>query len=58
MVFRSSNLKKNLLWKTVDTETNEGYRSGIQELLDDDWTILALVAWKTRTIETISKWFN
>lgn len=44
MVFRASNLKKNLLWKIVDHETNEEYRSGIQELLDNGWDILAIVA--------------
>ncbi len=44
MVFRSSNLKKNLLWKIVDHETNEDYQSGIQELIDDDWKILGIVA--------------
>lgn len=44
MVFRASNLKKNLLWKIVEHETNEEYRSGIQELLNDGWDILAIVA--------------
>jgi hypothetical protein len=44
MVFRSSNLKKNLLWKIVETETNDEYRSGIQELLDNGWNIVAIVA--------------
>ena len=44
MVFRASNLKKNLLWKIVGNETNEDYRSGIQELLDDGWEILGIVA--------------
>ncbi len=44
MVFRASNLKKNLLWKIVDHETNEEYRSGIQELLDDGWMISGIVA--------------
>lgn len=44
MVFRSSNLKENLLWKVVKQETNEEYRSGIQELIDSGWNILALVA--------------
>ncbi len=44
MAFRSSNLKKNLLWYKVDHETNELYRKGIQELIDDGWNILAIVA--------------
>ena len=44
MVFRASNLKKNLFWKIVDRETNEEYRSGIQLLLDDGWGIQGLVA--------------
>ena len=44
MVFRASNLRKNLLWKIVDHETNEGYRSGIQELINDGWEIVAIVA--------------
>lgn len=44
MVFRSSNLKKNLLWKIVEHETNEAYQSGIQLLLDDGWDIQGLVA--------------
>ena len=44
MVFRAANLKKNLLWKIVDTETNEEYRSGIQELINDGWDVLAIIA--------------
>ena len=44
MVFRASNLKQNLLWKIVDHETNEGYRSGIQELINDGWNIKGIVA--------------
>ncbi len=44
MVFRASNIKKNLLWKIVPHETNEEYRSGIQALLDDGWDIKGLVA--------------
>lgn len=44
MVFRASNLRKNLLWKIVDHETNEEYRSGIQELIDDGWEILGIVS--------------
>jgi len=44
MVFRSSNLRKNLLWYEVTHETNELYRQGIQELLDDGWDVLGLVA--------------
>jgi hypothetical protein len=44
MVFRSSNLRKNLLWYEVTHETNDLYRQGIQELLDDGWDVLGLVA--------------
>lgn len=44
MVFRSANLRKNLLWKIVNHETNEEYQSGIQELRDDGWDIKAIVA--------------
>lgn len=44
MVFRASNLKKNLLWKIVSHETNEEYRSGIQELINDGWEVLGIVA--------------
>lgn len=44
MAFRSSNLRKNLLWYKVVHETNELYEKGIQELIDDGWTILAIVA--------------
>jgi len=44
MVFRSSHLKQNLLWYKVQHETNELYRKGIQELIDDGWQILAIVA--------------
>lgn len=44
MTFRASNLKKNLLWYEVTHETNELYRKGIQELLDDGWGIRGLVA--------------
>ena len=44
MVFRSSNLKKNLLWKIVKHETNLEYRLGIQELIDDGFEVLGIVA--------------
>jgi hypothetical protein len=44
MVFRAANLKKNLLWKIVEHETNEAYRMGIEELIDDGWVILGIVA--------------
>lgn len=44
MVFRSANLKKNLLWKIVDHETNYEYFLGIQELINDGWAILGIVA--------------
>lgn len=44
MVFRSSCLRENLLWYEVHHETNELYRQGIQELLDDQWDIRAIVS--------------
>lgn len=44
MVFRASNLRKNLLWKITDHETNEQYAAGIQELLADGWEILGIAA--------------
>lgn len=44
MVFRASNLKKNLLWYVVSHETNNKYREGIQFLLDKGWGIEMLVA--------------
>ena len=44
MVFRASNLKKNLLWKIVEHESNQEYFSGIQELINDGWEILGIVA--------------
>ena len=44
MLFRASNLKRNLLWKIVKNENNQAYREGIQELLDDGWKIEGLVA--------------
>ena len=44
MLFRSTNLKKNLFWKIVDHETNEEYRAGIEILIQDGWEILAIVA--------------
>ena len=44
MVFRASNLGENLLWYEVEHETNELYRQGIQELLDDGWEVFAIVA--------------
>lgn len=44
MVFRSASLKKNLLWYEVAHESNERYRRGIQELIDDGWIIQAIVA--------------
>lgn len=44
MVFRATNLRKNLLWYIVDYETNEKYREGIQFLLDKGWTIEMLIA--------------
>lgn len=44
MTFRAANLKKNLLWKIVATETNDEYRLGIQELINDGWEVLAIIA--------------
>lgn len=44
MVFRSANLKKNLLWLEVSHETNELYRHGIERLMDAGWTVEAIVA--------------
>ena len=44
MVFRSSNLRKNLLWKIVKYETNIEYRLGIQELINDGFEIVGIVA--------------
>ncbi len=43
MVFRAANLKKNLLWKIVENESNQEYFSGIQELLYDGWDIQAII---------------
>ena len=44
MVFRASNLKKNLLWYIVSHETNEKYREGIEFLIDNGWEIEMLIA--------------
>lgn len=44
MVFRAVNFGKNLLWKIVDHENNSEYRAGIEELLNDGWEILGIVA--------------
>jgi hypothetical protein len=44
MLFRATNLKKNLLWKIVDHETNEAYRSGVEILIQDGSKIAAIVA--------------
>lgn len=44
MAFRSSNLKKNLLWYPVNHETQALYAHGIQTLINDGWNILAIVA--------------
>lgn len=47
MVFRSYELKKNLLWKEVKRETLAEYKSWIEELENKWWTILAIVCdWK------------
>jgi len=44
MVFRSPDLRQNLLWYEIGHETNELYSRGIQELLDEGWKISAIVA--------------
>ncbi|MEI7513566.1 MAG: hypothetical protein WCJ74_03025 [bacterium] len=44
MVFRASNLKKNLLWYAVKHETNEQYKEGIELLLGKGWKIKILIA--------------
>ena len=44
MVFRSSNLKENLLWKIVKYETNTEYKLGIQELMNDGFKVVGIVA--------------
>lgn len=44
MNFRSWDLKKNLLYKIVDTEKNIDYKEGIKELISDGWEILAIVS--------------
>lgn len=47
MVFRSSELKKNLLWKEVQWESLEEYKSWIAELENKWWKIKAVVCdWK------------
>lgn len=47
MVFRSYELKKNLLWKEVKRETLAEYKSWIEELENKWWKILAIVCdWK------------
>lgn len=43
MVFRSYDLKKNLLWKEVKWETLQAYKDGITYLQDAWWTIKAIV---------------
>ena len=44
MVFRSADLRKNLLWYKVSHETNDLYRRGIEELIAPGWIIKAIVA--------------
>jgi hypothetical protein len=44
MVFRASNLKKNLLWYIVDHERNQKYREGIEFLLGKGWRMKMLIA--------------
>ncbi len=43
MVFRSHDLKKNLLWKEVKWETLQAYKDGIKYLQGQWWTINAIV---------------
>jgi transcription elongation factor Elf1 len=44
MVFRSANLKKNLLWYIVEHETNGKYKEGIEFLQKKGWKIEILIA--------------
>lgn len=44
MLFRSADLRKNLLCFIVEHETNDLYKKGIQMLIDDGWVIQAIVA--------------
>ncbi|MFA6256330.1 MAG: hypothetical protein WC606_04035 [Candidatus Absconditabacterales bacterium] len=43
MVFRSYELKENLLWKEVKWETFQAYKDGIKYLQDQGWIIKAIV---------------
>ncbi len=43
MLFRSHDLKKNLLWKEVKWETLQEYKDGIKYLQNQWWTIKAIV---------------
>ncbi|MFA6255878.1 MAG: hypothetical protein WC606_01720 [Candidatus Absconditabacterales bacterium] len=43
MVFRSNELKKNILRKEVNRETIQGYKDGIKTLQDQGWIIKAIV---------------
>ena len=44
MNFRSWDLKKNILYKIVNTEKNIDYKEGIKELQSDGWEITAIVS--------------
>lgn len=44
MVFRATNLKKNLLWYVVENETNQKYKEGIEFLLGMGWKVQMLIA--------------
>ena len=44
MLFRSWDLRKNLLYKIVDSEKNIDYKEGIEELQCDGWEITAIVS--------------
>jgi hypothetical protein len=43
MVFRSYELKRNLLWKEVFRETKQAYLDGVRELQKKGWIIKAII---------------
>jgi len=44
MLFRSWDLRENLLYKIVYSERNIDYKKGIEELISDGWEITAIVS--------------
>ena len=44
MLFRSWDLKRNLLYKIVHSERNADYKEGVEELISDGWKITAIVS--------------